>query len=290
MQDDKRDQNTSPLPPPDSGNRGPIPPRPELGVFDRINNYLLLVYAAACLLMNLSLMQLLHLNGKTALSLSLPGIVSIILPIAMLARQSRLGFVREYSLGRPGLRMTALSLAAAVAVILPFEAFTGFLERMRPPDADYISFILSIKPKGPLSFALIAFGVVIVVSVAEELLFRGFIQRIFQRNMNAGLAISLAGVIFAICHADPIVMPGVAALGVLFGYLFYVTGTLWSSIAAHAVFNLVTLVRLNAASEEELTSAAAGSLPWGWTLVSLAALVLALWLLGRLGRKTETAA
>ena len=110
-----------------------------------------------------------------------------------------LGFARRI-LARPDpdLRRRASCSSSRLAAILPVEAFSSVFERMWAPDADYTSFILSIKPKGPASFFFVAIGIVLVAAVTEELLFRGFIQRIFQRNMSGPLAVVLAGILFSL--------------------------------------------------------------------------------------------
>jgi membrane protease YdiL (CAAX protease family) len=286
---DQRDDNRE-APGPDEPGPGPGGPAagPEAGIFDRINNYLLLVYAFACLLMNYSLAGLLYFNFNTMtfLSLALPGIFSILVPFYFLSRRSMLGFAREFSFARPDLKTSGLVLVIMAAAILPVEAFSSVFERMWAPDADYTSFILSIKPKGPGSFILVAIGIVLVAAVTEELLFRGFIQRIFQRNMSGPLAVVLAGILFSLSHFNPPVIPGVAALGVLFGYLFYRTGNLWYPIAGHAIYNLVMLVRLNETTEEEIVAAKVVAPDLVWTFFSLAVLVSALWLLHRLPRRS----
>jgi membrane protease YdiL (CAAX protease family) len=273
-------QSPGPAPDPEDPNAGNIAPPP--GLFDRVNNYLLLVYAGACLLMHYSLAGLLYFKGMISLSLSLPGILAILIPFFLLSRRSTLGFAREFSFHRPDPPTTAAVVIIAAAVILPLEAFSGLFERMWPPNADYTSFILSIKPKGPASFVRIGLGVVLVAAVTEEMLFRGFIQRIFQRNMSAPLAVVLAGILFALGHFNPPVIPAVAALGILYGYIFHRTGNLWYPILGHAIYNFVTLLRLNAASEEEIVSAQVSMPDPAWTLLSLAILVLSLWLLRRL--------
>jgi len=71
-------------------------------------------------------------------------------------------------------------------------------------------------------------------------------------------------------------------LGILFGYIFWRTGNLWYSIMGHALYNLVMLVRLDRASEEEIVSASAPLPDAMWTIVSLAAVICAFWLLRRL--------
>lgn len=288
QRDDNRDVPEPEAPGPDPDDPGdpteePIGPPP--GVFDRINNYLLLVYAFACLLMNYSLAGLFYFKDMIFLSLALPGIFAILIPFHFLSRRSVLGFAREFSFARPDLKTSGLVVVIAIAAIFPVEAFSSVFERMWTPDADYTSFILSIKPKGPASFALIAIGIVLVAAVTEELLFRGFIQRIFQRNMSGPLAVVLAGILFSLSHFNPPVIPGIAALGILFGYLFHRTGNLWYPIAAHAIYNLVMLARLNETAEEEIVAAKVITPDWSWTLVSLAVLVPALWLLHRLHRR-----
>ena len=287
---DQRDDNRE-APEPEDPGPGPADPAVDPagsapGIFDRINNYLLLVYAFACLLMNYSLAGLFYFKDMIFLSLALPGIFSILVPFYFLSRKSMLGFAREFSFARPDLKTSGLVVVIAIAAILPVEAFSSVFERMWTPDADYTSFILSIKPKGPVSFLLVAIGIVLVAAVTEELLFRGFVQRIFQRNMSGPLAVVLAGILFSLSHFNPPVIPGVAALGILFGYLFYRTGNLWYSIAGHAIYNLVMLVRLNETAEEEIVAAKVTAPDARWTFLSLAVLASALWLLHRLHRRS----
>lgn len=274
---------------PHAGGRPPLPdergPRgPESGLPGRMNNYLLLVYAGACLLMNYSIAGMFYLRGMIYPSLILPGVFSILVPLYLLSRRSPLGFVREFDLAPPPAKTALAALLVAVSCILPIEAFSGLFERMRPPDADYISFLLSIKPKDPASFALTALGVALVGPFTEELLFRGFVQRVLARNMSAALAVALSAALFGISHFNIMILPGVTALGALYGYLYYATRRLWCPVLAHALFNLSSLLRLHAATEEEIVSArvALPSLPW--ILLSLAVCAASLAFLARMRR------
>ena len=128
------------------------------------------------------------------------------------------------------------------------------------------------------------FDAPIVGPIAEELLFRGFVQRIFARNMSGALAVALAGVLFGLSHFSIAVLPGVVALGVLYGYIYHATRSLWCPIMAHAVFNFSSLLRLHAATEEEIISAAVELPGIALTLLSLAACVVSLGLLRRAAR------
>lgn len=231
-------------------------PEPEtdngLGIFDRLNNYLLLLYVGACLLMYFSLSGLLYLSGAIALSLSIPGLLAIIFPLFILSRRFSLKFADEFRIGAPALETTVLALLISAGMILPIEALSTFVERRWPPDADYINFLIAIKPKGLLSLLAVGSGIVVVTPIAEELLFRGVIQRIFTRNMSAPAALALASLLFALCHFDLPSVPAIAILGLLYGYLFLVTGNLFYPIMGHALFNLFSLIRLYNIPESDL--------------------------------------
>jgi len=257
-------------------------PDPAPGIFDRLNNYLLLFYAGACLLMYYSLSGFFYLSGLTLLSLSLPGIMGILFPFYILSSRLSLRFADEYRLGAPIPETTLIALLITAGMILPVGALSTFVEKKRPPDADYINFLLSIKPKGLLSFAAVAFGIGIVTPAAEEFLFRGFIQRIFMRNMPAGLAIILSSTLFATAHFDFSALPAAALLGAAYGYLFYLTGNLFYPILGHVLFNLISLLRLNAISETDLQAPKFDYPPPVLVAISLLVLVLALFRLRKL--------
>ena len=243
---------------------------------------MLLFYAGACLLMYYSLSGFLYLSGLSLLSLSLPGIFGILFPFYILSSRFSLRFTGEYRLGSPGPETTLIALLITAGMILPVEALSTFMEKKWPPDADYINFLLSIKPKGLFSFIAVAFGIAIVTPAAEEFLFRGFIQRIFLRNMPAGLAIVLSSLLFAAAHFDLSALPAAALLGAVYGYLFYLTGNLFYPILGHVLFNLVSLLRLNAMSETNLEAPTFDYPPAILVAVSLVVLAIAIFRLRKL--------
>lgn len=258
------------------------PTEPVPDILGRVNNYLLLVYATACFLMYFSLLGILIFSERIVLSLSLPGIVAFILPLFVLAKRFSLSFTKAYHIEVPDLRTTLCVLFISGSSIIPVEIFSSIFERAWPPDADYISFILSIKPKGILSFIAIAFGLVIIAPLGEELLFRGFIQRIFQRNMGGPVAVILASVVFAIVHFELAIIPSIAVLGLIFGYIFYRTGNLLYPVMAHGLYNFVSLLRLHMTSVTDLEEGGYETVSMTWGIVSSILLLLGIMLLERL--------
>ncbi len=250
-------------------------------MIDYVNNYLLLFFSLTCFLIYYSISGLLYLNGQIILSVIVPGVVAFVLPLYLLTIRFTGGFTTEFRLKRPRPVPTALIVLIASGSVLPVDAVAGFFERFRPVDADYINLLIAIKPKGFFSFCALAFGLVISGPFAEELIFRGFIQRIFQRNMSPFPAIALSGLIFGIIHFDPALIPGTAMLGVLFGYVYYRSENLFYPFLAHALFNLVSLLRLHSTSEEALEAGAVYQPPLIWLLFSAAVLVFSILYLER---------
>lgn len=244
----------------------------DFSIFDRLNNYLLLVYSLSCFMMYFALTMMIYLKGHTALSLIVPAVAGVILPLYILSRRFGLDFFREYRLAAPSPVTSLIVLAIAAGSILPSDAITWLLERNNPASDDYIRFLLAIKPKGLLSFLLLASGIVVLSPLAEEMLFRGFVQRIFGRNMRGPLAVFLAALVFGSSHFNLEYLPGVTLLGLVLGYLFYRTSNLAYPFMAHALFNLVSLVKLHRMSEEAVRLASRGTPSPKYIALSLAAL------------------
>jgi uncharacterized protein len=87
----------------------------------------------------------------------------------------------------------------------------------------------------------------ILPGIFEEILFRGFLQLFIQSYSNATWAVILTTIVFWAIHLPQykskiILNFNVIMLSVVTGILFVQTGTLWSAILAHVVYNyLVTL-------------------------------------------------
>lgn len=221
---------------------------------DYINNYLLLFYAFTCFIIYFSLASILYLNDQVLLSIIVPGPAAFVLPLYFLARRFGASFKREFSITAAEPSKAVLAVLIAAGCIVPVDAISGFLERYRPVDADYINLLLAIKPKGIAGFLSLAAGLVLAGPFSEEIIFRGFIQRIFQRNMPLYPAVILAALIFSLSHFDVTLMPGTTMIGIIFGYLYFRGGSLLYPFISHASFNFVSLLRLHFTPVEALKS------------------------------------
>ena len=90
--------------------------------------------------------------------------------------------------------------------------------------------------------------IALIPAVGEELTFRGVLQQSLTRKMNPHVAIFLSAAIFSFIHFQFYGFLPRLFLGLLLGYMFYITGSLWTSILMHFLNNgtAVVLYYLNA--------------------------------------------
>lgn len=99
---------------------------------------------------------------------------------------------------------------------------------------------LNINTLGGFLFNLLMIAV--LPAIGEELLFRGLFQRLFHDWLgNIHVAIILAAFLFGAMHLQFYGILPRTILGLLFGYLFYWSGSLWIPIFAHFLNNAVAV-------------------------------------------------
>ena len=77
----------------------------------------------------------------------------------------------------------------------------------------------------------------LIPAIGEEMTFRGVLQQSLTRRMNPHVAIFLSAAIFSFFHFQFYGFLPRMFLGVILGYMFYITGSLWTSILMHFVNN-----------------------------------------------------
>jgi uncharacterized protein len=85
--------------------------------------------------------------------------------------------------------------------------------------------------------------IALIPAVAEELIFRGVLQRIFARLFRSGhLAIWFTAFIFSAIHFQFLGFIPRFILGLIFGYLFFWGRSLWLPIASHFINNAFPVI------------------------------------------------
>ena len=131
-------------------------------------------------------------------------------------------------------------------IVLPVIITAGFLVELMARNAgltpEHQEVVLRFMEERSFSgtIAIIIFGV-LVGPVAEEVLFRGFLQPVLKDIMGSTRAIALTSLLFALVHFNAYILLQIFILGVLLGYLYEKTNTLVASISVHILHNTVSL-------------------------------------------------
>ena len=230
---------------------------PELGppdIFAAFNHYILLFFGVTCILSSVFIQQLFYLLGQLRVGLVVAPVLGIILPIYAVTRRFPVGFGKQLLIGRPRFFLTLYVLVATAAIVVIVDYIYAVSQQFLNPPADYVEGLKELKPDGVVPVAVTFFGICVLVPLAEEIVFRGLVQRIFSRNMGPVLAMFLAGAFFGVIHLTPQLLLSMIVFGIFLGYLFMATSNLTYPILAHAVLNSVSYVQLLVLPEEELAS------------------------------------
>ena len=90
-----------------------------------------------------------------------------------------------------------------------------------------------------------AFTISVLAPLLEEVMFRGAIQGYMMRRMRSPwAAIIAAALVFGIFHMNPVQVVYATLLGVIFGWIYYRTGSLMSVIVGHVLNNTIATIMM----------------------------------------------
>jgi hypothetical protein len=158
----------------------------------------------------------------------------------------------------------------------PFEKLETLMKNLEDKAAAVTERMLNVDTIGGLLLNLIV--IALIPAVGEELTFRGVLQQALTRKMkNPHVAIILSAAIFSFIHFQFYGFLPRMFLGILLGYMFYITGSLWTSMLMHFLNNgtAVVLYYLNNKGIIDIDVNHFGAMN-GWMVALSAALTVAL--------------
>lgn len=157
---------------------------------------------------------------------------------------------------RPSAKAIAIAVVFAL-VSVPFGSSTvEWIEMLPFPQAvrDYvdgqlvtqIKSIYSLMGGEDCSNPLYIFNAVlligIVTGIVEETMFRGAVRKVFSDHLGVHTTAILVGLVFSLIHFEFYGFIWRWFLGGFYVYLVYYSGSIWTSIIAHAINNSVAVV------------------------------------------------
>jgi membrane protease YdiL (CAAX protease family) len=135
-----------------------------------------------------------------------------------------------------------MMLQQAIPLPDPIQKYVDLVEELF--EATYRTLVTA---HSPVEYLFVILTVALVPSVAEEILFRGVVQRTIAQATGGLRAAIIAGLIFGAYHLNPLSIVPLVALGTFFGYIVYRSRNLTLALSAHFFNNFLacTAVYLN---------------------------------------------
>lgn len=202
--------------------------------------------------------------------------VSFIPPLLYASLQSRRNeiFDTGYALDsnnfgiRGGFSMAVIVSVATVAAAFVSEPIGLILPEM--PES--LEKSLEMLTNGPLWVSLLS--VSIFAPLFEEWLCRGIVLRGLLHNMKPAAAICVSAIFFAVLHMNPWQAIPAFLLGLLFGYVYYKTGSLKLTMLMHCVNNTVAVIISRLPGFEEAETFMDILSPWAYVCIFISCVLM----------------
>jgi membrane protease YdiL (CAAX protease family) len=176
--------------------------------------------------------------------LSLPVTEGLILGVTLLFARQNGANLKQLGLKKPQVKTLVLVTIAAFLLILLALSLSVIEEIVLGPDPNANELLAALLPQDVLQLVLLVGISIFLVGPAEELAFRGFIQRGLENSFGKIVGLLFASVLFGFLHglnSLRAIIP-VTIISVILGYIWQKTGYDTTSVAwMHGLYDAVTI-------------------------------------------------
>jgi membrane protease YdiL (CAAX protease family) len=177
----------------------------------------------------------------------------IFIPTLILARLFTTRLSEVYCFRIPGLLESVFALIALFSLQRVFEAYIFFQDLVPLPELlreftepfkralEELTKVI-VHAGSPMELIAVILVVAVVPAIVEESLFRGLIQKVFERLMSPAVAAILTGTVFGLFHLNPFEVVPLIGIGVFLGMLRYRSQTLLLPILVHFINNFIAIL------------------------------------------------
>lgn len=125
-------------------------------------------------------------------------------------------------------------------LVLLFAFFVG----INKPVNNLIEQILQNRTEisNPFNRPFFAIGAVLIAPILEEIIFRSIILKGLLTRHSPKYAIIFSALIFGLVHGKPLQIWGAFIIGLIFGWIYYKTQSIGTTILLHSFLNLTVLL------------------------------------------------
>lgn len=164
----------------------------------------------------------------------------IIIPAIYLINQYKLSIKKAFRFNNVSILIVFFSLVLGFAIAVIGDQLDRIVQKWFPVPTVFTEAMENIF----LTPNIVDFWLVLLIAtfgagVCEEMLFRGFLQRIFEKKYQISLALLIPAVLFGLIHILPWLFIQVILLGLILGLLAWRTNSIYPTIIIHALNNLI---------------------------------------------------
>ena len=130
--------------------------------------------------------------------------------------------------------------------------------------------------RGDHNMLLTLFHIGLVPAVCEEVLYRSYVLRAFQRSWGITIAIVASGLFFGMYHLQLANLLPLAAIGMLLAYITYISDSIYPAMIAHLVNNGGSVLVASYYPDSSVAQMTPETMPPVWALIL--GLALSSWL------------
>lgn len=138
-----------------------------------------------------------------------------------------------------------------------------FFESMQSSQMEMIEAFL----RGDHLIWLTLLHVALVPAVCEEVLFRGYVLRAFEKSWSIWPAIILSGILFGLYHLQLTNLLPLLSIGILLAFLTWISGSIVPAMVAHFVNNGSSVLLGSLYPDSALAELTPGTLPPLWAVI-----------------------
>jgi membrane protease YdiL (CAAX protease family) len=167
------------------------------------------------------------------------GEILLILPaIFILSGRKNIRIRTQLRLNPVPISILLLTVIISIGVTVLADELDRLLEFIIPPPDWVYELMQTMRGEDTVSRFLLFIGVVLTAAITEELLFRGFLQHILEKQWkDITKAVLVTSLFFAVIHFNPWWVIQIYLLGVLLGYLAWRTNSVFPSMIFHGINN-----------------------------------------------------
>lgn len=165
------------------------------------------------------------------------------LPIYLWAKKNGANLCKLFRINSVPWRTVTAAIPLSLGLTIIIDELDRFAQTLAPTPLEFSKIQEIVTISNPLSAVFIIGVVVIIAPLVEELVFRGFLQRILEyRIRDVTKAVLYSALIFAFIHFNPWWIVQIYIIGVFMGYVAWRTNSIWISFVIHAINNGVAIL------------------------------------------------